>query len=223
MIGFLGGTGPQGRGLGLRFALAGYSVMLGSRSAERAEAQAAGIKILARGADVRGGANEEVAAESEVCFIALPYEGQRPTLESLTGQLEGKLVVNCVNALALDGGPHLLNVEAGSSAEECRQLLPGARVTAAFHTVSAPKLLDPDSALEGDVPVCGDDPADREAVVRLANVIGGLRGVHAGPLRHSRTLEAMTALIISINTLYRTSAGVRFTGIDGEDNRADGS
>jgi 8-hydroxy-5-deazaflavin:NADPH oxidoreductase len=213
VIGFLGGTGPQGRGLGLRLALAGHAVMLGSRSAEKAESLAVGLKVLARGADVRGGTNQQVAGECDVCFVALPYEGQRSTLEGLARDLEGKLVVNCVNALRFDGGPRVLDVEAGSSAEECRQLLPGARVTAAFHTVSAPKLLDPERTLEGDVPVCGDDPSDRETVVRLANAIGGLRGIHAGPLYHSRTLEALTALIISVNKLYKTSAGVQFTGV----------
>lgn len=214
LLGFLGGTGPLGRGLGLRLAVAGYAVLLGSRDAQRAEEQAAALKDAAGGGDIRGAANPEVAADADVVFVTMPYEGQRPTLEGLASLVEGKLVVNTVNALEFAGGPRAVPVPAGSAAEECRDLLPGARMTSAFHTISAPKLLNLGSRLEGDVPVCGDDPADRERVVTLASAIDGLRGLHAGPLRHSAALEGLTAMIISMNKHYRTSAGIAFTNID---------
>jgi hypothetical protein len=213
LIAILGGTGPQGRGLGLRWALAGHAVVLGSRDAGRAQQQAADLKDLARGGDLRGADNVQAAASCDICVVAVPYEAQRATLEAVAEHLTGKLVVNCVNALAFDGGPRRVQVAAGSAAEECRDLLPGARVTSAFHTVSAAKLTDPGSALEGDVPVCGDDPADRARVVALADEIG-MRGISAGPLHHSATLEALTALIISVNRQYRTSAGIAFTSVD---------
>jgi len=213
-IGFLGGTGPQGRGLGLRFAIAGQSVLLGSRGAERARHTAAGLSGLSGPGVIRGGSNADVAAQCDVVFVTVPYEGQRATLEPLGAALSGKLVVNCVNALGFSGGPHALAVEAGSAAEECRDLLPGARVTAAFHTVSAAKLIDPAVGLEGDVLVCGDDADDRQRVVELANAIPGLRGLHSGLLRHSGTLEAVTAMLIFVNKHYRTNAGIRLTGVD---------
>jgi NADPH-dependent F420 reductase len=208
MIGFLGGTGPLGRGLALRLALAGHATMLGSREADRAAERAGALP-----ADVGGATNEEVAKACDVCFLTLPYDALRKTLDGLAPALEGKLVVSTVNALDFRGGPHHLAVEAGSAAEEARQLLPGARITAAFHTVSAPKLLDPEARLEGDVPVCGDDEADREEVIALAGAIPDLRGLHAGPLHHSAALEALTAMIITMNQRYRTSAGIAFTGI----------
>lgn len=213
-IGFLGGTGPQGRGLGIRLAIAGQSVLLGSRGAERARHSAAGMSGLTGSGTVRGGSNADVAAQSDIVFVTVPYEAQRATLEPLGDALQGKLVVNCVNALGFAGGPHALVVEAGSAAEECRDLLPGARVVSAFHTVSAAKLIDPAVALEGDVPVCGDDADDRQRVIELANAIPGLRGVHAGLLRHSGTLEAVTAMLIFVNKHYRTNAGIRFTSVD---------
>jgi NADPH-dependent F420 reductase len=214
-VGLLGGTGPLGRGLGLRLALAGHRVLLGSRSAERAAEQAAQLKSLARGSDLGGGANQDVAESCQVCLLTLPYEGLADTLRAVAPALEGKLVVSTVNPLEFSGGPHWARPAAGSAAEECRDLLPGARLTAAFHTISAPKLLDPGAPLEGDVPVCGDDPDDRAEVVALAGQVGGLRGLHAGPLRHSAALEALTAMIISMNKLYRTSAGICFTNVDG--------
>jgi NADPH-dependent F420 reductase len=213
LLGFLGGTGPLGRGLGLRLAVAGYPVVLGSRDAARAQDQAAQLKAQAGGGDLRGAANEDVVRQADVVFVTMPYEGQRASLEGLAPHLDGKLVVNTVNALDFAGGPHAVPVAAGSAAEECRDLLPGARVTAAFHTISAPKLLDLDARLEGDVPVCGDDAADRERVVALAGAIDGLRGLHAGPLYHSGGLERLTAMIISMNKHYRTSAGIAFTNI----------
>ncbi len=150
----------------------------------------------------------------------MPFEGQRTVLEQVAHDLDGKLVVSCVNALGFDGGPHALPVAEGSSAEEARQLAPGARVVGAFHTVSAPKLEDLSRTLEGDVPVVGDDAHDRQRVVDLADAVG-LRGVHAGSLRHSHTLEALTAMIISVNKLHGTSAGIAFTGIDPDRARPD--
>jgi len=174
---------------------------------------AGAVRELAPDGDVRGAGNAEVAAGCDLCIVAVPYAGQRATLTEVGEHLRGKLVVNCVNALDLTGGPHRLEVAAGSAAQECAELLPGARVTAAFHTVSAAKLLDPGATLEGDVPVCGDDADARLATVALADALG-MRGVAAGPLHHSGTLEALAALIISVNRQYRTSAGIAFTNVD---------
>lgn len=220
LIGVLGGTGDQGRGLGLRLALAGHPVVLGSRDSGRAKDAAEALREFAPDGDLRGADNAEAAADCDICIVAVPYEGQRATLTEVAAHLRGKLVVNCVNALDFTGGPHRLEVAAGSAAQECAELLPGARVTAAFHTVSAKRLLDPDARLEGDVPVCGDDADARLATVALADALG-MRGVAAGPLHHSATLEALTALIISVNRQYRTSAGIAFTNVDRSRSHAD--
>lgn len=214
-LGFLGGTGPQGRGLALRLARAGHPVLLGSRDPARANAEAARLADLAPGAAIEGAGNLDVATRAYIVVVTVPYEAQRSTLDGLAGAIEGKVVVCCVNALAFDGGPHARRVEAGSAAEECRDLLPGARVVGAFHTVSASTLLDPDADLDEDVPVCGDDADARAEVVALADAIPGLRGVHAGPLRHAGTLEAMTAMLIAVNRHYGAHAGVRITGLPG--------
>lgn len=216
-LGFLGGTGAQGRGLALRLGTAGHPVLIGSRDAARAREAAAALQAaLPPGASISGAGNREVAARAAVVVVAVPYEAQRATVEGLADVVDGKVVVCCVNALAFDGGPHARRVEAGSAAEECRDLLPGARVVGAFHTVSAATLQDPAAVLDEDVPVCADDADARAEVVALADAIPGLRGVHAGPLWHSGTLEAVTALLVAVNRHYRAHAGVRITGLSGD-------
>lgn len=210
-VAVLGGTGPQGRGLALRLARAGRTVLIGSRDAARAETAA---KELAEHGDVRGAVNAEVAREAEVVIVAVPYDALEATLREVGPVMAGRLAVSCVNALGFDGGPHALDVEAGSSAEAARALVPDARWAAAFHTVSAAHLLDPECVLAEDIPVCADDPDVRREVVALVDAIEGLRGVEVGPLRQSSTLEALTALCIVVNKRYRTSSGIRFSGVD---------
>jgi NADPH-dependent F420 reductase len=122
-LGFVGGTGPQGRGLASRFARAGHCVLIGSRSEEKAKQAVA--KLGLEGFDVHGVANLEACAEADIVFITVPYAAQRQTLEGLEAAIGDKIVVNCVNAVEFDGlGPNPVRVPAGSSAEECAQLLP---------------------------------------------------------------------------------------------------
>jgi NADPH-dependent F420 reductase len=210
-IAVLGGTGKQGRGLALRLAQAGRNVLVGSRDAARAETAA---KELSEYGDVRGGTNAEVTGEADVVIVSVPYDALEATLRDIGPVLEGRLAVSCVNALGFDGGPHALDLPAGSSAEQARTLVPGARWAAAFHTVSAAHLLDPECVLAEDVPVCADDPDDRREIVALVDSIEGLRGIEAGGLHQSATLEALTALCIVVNKRYRTSSGIRFSGVD---------
>ena len=210
-IGFLGGTGPEGRGLALRLGLAGHRVLLGSRDADRASDAARGL-AEEHGVDATGDTNDAVAKAAGVVFLVMPYEGLAPTLEAVGPSLSDKLVVCCVNRLGFEGGPHAVAVDAGSSAQEAAALVPDARMVGAFHTVSAAKMLDPSVALEGDVPVCGDDEDAREEVVALADATG-LRGVHAGKLYQSGTMEAVCALLIAVNKRYKTSTGITITNL----------
>ena len=134
MIGFLGGTGPEGRGLALRLALAGEDVIIGSRAAAAAE-EVAG---LAPGAVVEGALNEETAARAAVVFIAVPYSAQRPTIEPLAGHLAGKVVVGVtVPVRSSKGAASIQPVPDGSAALEIQALLPKSMVVAAFQTISA--------------------------------------------------------------------------------------
>ncbi|MEU4831579.1 NADPH-dependent F420 reductase [Streptosporangium sp. NPDC023615] len=209
-IGILGGTGDQGKGLARRFALAGHTVLIGSRSAERAQEAAAAL-----GGPVRGADNASVAAEADVVIVAIPWDGHRSTLESLRAELSGKIVIDCVNPLGFDKqGAYALPVEEGSAAQQAAAVLPDSRVVAAFHHVSAVLLLDPEVAeIDLDVLVLGEDREATDIVRGLAGRIPGVRGVYGGRLRNAHQVEALTANLISINRRYKAHAGLRLTDI----------
>ncbi|WTW97731.1 NADPH-dependent F420 reductase [Streptomycetaceae bacterium NBC_01309] len=210
VVGVLGGTGEQGRGLAYRLAVAGQKVIIGSRSADRAESAAAEL-----GAGVRGTDNATCAAESDVVIVAVPWEGHKELLVSLAAQLAGKIVVDCVNPMGFDKqGAYSLPVEEGSAAQQAAAVLPEARVTAAFHHVSAVLLLDPNvESLDTDIMVLGDERAATDVVQALASRIPGMRGVYAGRLRNAGQVEALTANLISVNRRYKAHAGVRITDV----------
>ncbi|MED7925680.1 NADPH-dependent F420 reductase [Nonomuraea sp. LP-02] len=209
-IGILGGTGDQGKGLARRFALAGHPVLIGSRSAGRAQEAAETI-----GEGARGAANADVAKEADLVIVAVPYEGHKALLESLRAELAGKIVVDCVNPLGFDKqGAYALPVEEGSAAQQAAAVLPDSRVVAAFHHVSAVVLLDPAvDKVDLDVLVLGDDREATDTVQALAAVIPGVRGVYGGRLRNAHQVEAFTANLISINRRYKAHAGLRITDI----------
>src|SRR3954447_7166112 len=137
-LAFLGGTGDQGRGLARRYALAGHAVVIGSRSAERAQTAASELAAdLPAEARISGAANLEAATAADVVVVAVPWEGHGALLTDLAAALAGKIVIDCVNPLGFDGkGAFALPVEEGSAAEQAAALLPESRVVAAFHHVS---------------------------------------------------------------------------------------
>jgi NADPH-dependent F420 reductase len=215
VIGILGGTGDQGRGLARRFALAGHQVIIGSRSPERAAAAAQEI-----GHGVQGQANADAARGASVVIAAVPWEGHGDLLTGLAAELAGKIVVDCVNPLGFDQrGAYALPVAEGgpaegSAAEQAAALLPGSRVVAAFHHVSAVLLLDPEvDTMDLDVLVLGDDREATDLVQALAGRIPGVRGIYAGRLRNCGQIEALTANLVSINRRYKAHAGLRITDI----------
>ena len=214
MIGFIGGTGPEGRGLALRFAMSGREVAIGSRDAARAAAAAESVKALADGLGVVGGLNDEVAERAETVFIAVPYAGHRATLESLRERLDGKTVVDVVAPIAFErGAARAVAVEEGSAAEQARKCLPNSRVVGAFHNLSAEELLKPDALIDADVVVCADDAGAKSAVMKLAETIEGVRAVDGGALANSRYVEELTALLININRIYKAHSTIKIAGI----------
>ncbi|OLR90197.1 NADPH-dependent F420 reductase [Actinokineospora bangkokensis] len=214
-VGVLGGTGPQGKGLALRWAAAGLSVVLGSRAAERAESAAAELREQAGVEHITGADNAGCAAEADVVLVAVPWDGHRELLESLREPLAGKIVIDCVNPLGFDKqGPFALPVEEGSAAQQAERVLPDSRVTAAFHHVSAVSLADLSiTDLAMDVLVLGDDREATDVVRALADTVPGFRGVYGGRLRNAHQVEALTANLIAINRRYKAHAGLRITDI----------
>jgi NADPH-dependent F420 reductase len=213
-VAVLGGTGPQGRGLARRWASAGIPVVIGSRSAERAEATAAEL-AEATGGPVTGADNAGAASQGDIVVVAVPWDGHKELLESLATELGGKVVVDCVNPLGFDKqGPYPLKVEEGSALEQAIGVLPDSRVVGAFHNVSAVTLDDPEvEKVDCDVLVLGDDREATELVQVLADAIPGVRGLYGGRPRNAHQVEAFTANLIAINRRYKAHAGLRITDV----------
>ncbi|QSR28811.1 NADPH-dependent F420 reductase [Nocardioides aromaticivorans] len=217
-VAVIGGTGPQGKGLGYRFARHGHDIVLGSRAAEKAEAVA--IEVADRLSEVegagtaRGANNADAIAAADVVLLAVPYDGHDELVASLP--LAGKTVISCVNPLAFDKrGAHgrIINGGEGSAAESAQKLQPDASVVGAFHNVAAPALWGEDDFLDEDVIVIGDSVDGKQVAIDLAAAVTGRPGIDGGKLRLARVLEPFTAVLISINRKYKTHSGIRVTGL----------
>ena len=232
MLAFLGGTGPEGRGLALRLARAGEDIIIGSRDAERAATAAAELTLLieriggvagvgttragtTRAGTIEGADNLAAAARADSAFITVPYEAQRLLLEPLVGLLSGKVVVNVIAPMRFERGRGAIAVpvEAGSAAEEAQLLLPDSPVVAAFQNVSAEELQEPERAMEGDVVVCADDRQAKTLVMSLAEKIQRLRPVDGGSLANAKYVEQITPLLVNINRIYKIHSGIRIVGV----------
>jgi len=183
-------------------------VLIGGRDATRADA-------VAQEVGATGAGNDEVCRRADVVVIAVPWEAHASIVAQLAGALAGKVVVDCVNPLGFDArGPYALDVPEGSAAQQTQALAPRARVTAAFHHVSAVQLADPCvTNLDQDVLVLGDDRAATDTVIALAAALPGVRGIYAGRLRNARQVEGLTANLIAVNRRYKAHAGLRITDL----------
>jgi NADPH-dependent F420 reductase len=212
-IAVLGGTGKEGRGLALRWARAGHSVILGSRDAERAREKARELSELA-GKEVTGAGNASAIDGADVVLVSVPYAGHAALLEELRPALQGHVLVDITVPLA---PPRVREVHlpAGQSAAlEAQAILgPGVKVVAALHHVSSVHLSDLGHTLDGDVPVCSDDEPARTLVIGLVGDLG-MRGIDAGVLRNAIALESLTPVLLHINRKYKVEGtGIRFVGI----------
>jgi NADPH-dependent F420 reductase len=216
-IAIIGGTGPQGRGLGYRFARAGHDIVLGSRDQTRAAEAADELAVRLAGAarTVTGATNAKAADTADMVLLAVPHAGHDDLVAELAPYLAEKIVISCVNPLGFDKrGPFGLDLGPTSAAEEAQRLVPEARVVGAFHHLSAVSLLgDADWLDHEDVLVCGDDVDATQAVIDLAATVTGRPGVDAGALRLARQLEPLTAVLISINKRYKVRAGIAIAGL----------
>ncbi|MEJ7832664.1 MAG: NADPH-dependent F420 reductase [Nocardioides sp.] len=217
-IAVIGGTGPQGKGLGYRFAKHGHTVVLGSRAEERAVPVAAEVTERLAGAagagQVTGAANADACTAADVVVLAVPYDGHDELVATLP--LDGLVVISCVNPLAFDKrGAHgrIIDGGEGSAAESAQRIATGASVVGAFHNVSAVGLWGEDDYLDEDVLVVGDVVEAKQVAMELAASVTGRVGIDAGKLRLARQLEPFTAVLISINRKYKVHSGVRITGL----------
>ena len=210
-IAIVGGTGLLGSGLARRLAAAGYSLLIGSRTADKAQAAAA--ELAKTGATVQGVSNADAAKGGELVIVTVPWSSQAAILDEIRPHVAGKLVIDTTVPLVPPKVARVqLPAEQSAALAAQQRLGPGVRVAAAFHTIAAHKL-QRDEPIECDVLVFGDDAKDREIVIELAKAMR-LRGVHAGPLVNAVAAEALTSVLIGINRAYKVDgAGIRITGI----------
>jgi NADPH-dependent F420 reductase len=213
IIAIIGGTGALGSGLAMRWAAAGYPVVIGSRTTDKAEAAARAIPPGSGAPPVRGCDNVAAARVADVVVIAVPYANHEATLDELKEAVAGKIVVDAVVPL-VPPKVSVVQLPAQGSAAQAAQARLGdrARVVSAFHNVGAAKLRA-SGAVDCDVLVCGDDRHAREVVIALADA-AGTRGIDGGVLANSVAAEALTAVLIGINRRYKVDgAGIRITGL----------
>ncbi|MEJ5212246.1 MAG: NADPH-dependent F420 reductase, partial [Burkholderiales bacterium] len=199
-IAILGGTGKEGPGLALRWASAGYPIIIGSRQQEKAEATAAELNAKLGIDTIRGMENSRAARQADLCVLTVVQAAHQSALEALKEDLQGKILVDATARVDFrDPRPP----EPPSAGRIAQQILgPGVRVVAAFQNVPAHALKkNLGQPLDLDVLVCADDPQAAEEVIRLAEA-GGMRGFYAGNLDNAIVVEGLTSILISLNARY---------------------
>ncbi len=219
-IAILGGTGPAGTGLALRWARAGETVIIGSRDAARAEQTAEAIRKRAgANAKVSGMENSAACAASDLLVLTVPFAGQAALLKQLQAAIRpGSVLIDVTVPLAQNVGgraSRTLGVWQGSAAQQAAELVPkGVSVAAAFQNVSADALNgNIDDDVDCDVIVCSDDPNATQAAIELAAEIPGVRAIDGGKLENARIVEQITALLIGLNIRHQGHGGIRITGL----------
>jgi len=213
-IAVLGGTGKEGKGLAYRWAKAGYRVLIGSRSSEKAIVAASEIVQLLDGASsIVGTTNPEAAKLADVVVLTVPYSAHRETLESIKDELIGKIIIDVTVPLMPPAVTKVKMPPAGSAAQEARQILgEQVEIAAAFHNISHEYLLQ-DKEVQCDVLVTGTSKKTRDDVLKLVTA-AGLIGWDAGPIENSVVVEGLTSVLININKRYGSShAGIKITGV----------
>jgi NADPH-dependent F420 reductase len=217
-IAIIGGTGPAGMGLALRWARAGETIIIGSRDAHRAQQTAAAIQQrVGAQASVSGMENGAACAAADILMLTVPFEGQAALLKQLKPSItDGSILIDATVPLAASIGgraTRTIGVWQGSAAQQAAELVPKeVSVVAAFHNVSA-DLLNGDSPLDFDVIVCSDDPDAAQLTRELAAKIPGVRALDGGKLENARIVEQITALLIGMNIRHKGHAGIRITGL----------
>jgi 8-hydroxy-5-deazaflavin:NADPH oxidoreductase len=217
-IAVIGGTGPAGMGLALRWARAGETVIIGSRNEERAQQTAAAIQRRAGPeANVTGMENSAACDAADILMLTVPFEAQATLIKQLKPAMtDGSILIDATVPLAASVGgraSRTLGVWQGSAAQQAAELVPkGVSLVAAFHNVSA-EMLNGDAPLDCDVIVCSNDADASQLTRELAAKIPGVRPIDGGPLQNARIVEQITALLIGMNIRHKGHAGIRITGL----------
>jgi NADPH-dependent F420 reductase len=213
-LAILGGTGPEGSGLGLRWAAAGHKVIIGSRQAEKGMRVASELKELLPQGNISGSDNLSAVRAADIAVLAVPYSAQENTLNHVSLALSGKLLVTVVAPTSTPKSRAWRLPSGLSAAEEAQETVgQDVRVVAAFQNIGAHNLKDLDYEMDCDVLVCGNNKEDKKIVFDLCSD-AGFRGVNCGALQNATVAEGFVSLLIAVNIIYKIKdAGIRITGI----------
>jgi len=218
VIAILGGTGALGTGLARRWAQAGYPIVIGSRTQEKAEEAVVELKKIMqeRGIqDIQVTAADNVSAAKQGAIVAMtvPYDHHASTLTAVKTELEGKILIDVTVPLRPPKVGTVQLPAAGSAGQEAQNLLgDSVKVVSAFQNVAAHHLQE-GQGIECDVLVAGNDADARAQVVTLVEA-AGMRGFSIGPINNAAAAEALTSILIQINRQFKCHAGIRITGTD---------
>ena len=213
-IAILGGTGKEGPGLAIRWAYAGYPILIGSRLEEKAQGVAAELNAALGFNAVRGLENGEAARQADICVLTIVQSAHQAALEGLKHDLAGKIVVD---ATARVDFRNPLPPAPPAAARIAQDILgPAARVVAAFQNVPAHTLKkEPQEPLDADVLVCADDKEAAGQVIELARA-AGMQAYYAGGLDNAVVVEGLTSILISLNKHYGVkTASIAIAGLQG--------
>ena len=218
-IAVIGGTGGQGLGIAVRFAQVGEEVIIGSRTADKAEAAVEKVKeILGDVKNVKAATNPDAAKEAEVLVLTVPLVAQKDTLVSIKEGALGKPLLDATGPLAsCIGGPatKYIDLPEGSAAERAQSILPDAKVICAFNNISQTWWMQVNEPIDCDCLICGDDPGAKALVTPLIEKIAGIRVVDCGKLERACIIEKITPLLIGLNIKNKCQfGGIRITGLD---------
>jgi NADPH-dependent F420 reductase len=213
-IAVIGGTGKEGKGLALRWAYAGHTVIIGSRDAARAEAAASDLNAVLGKNVVRGLSNADAAQLCEVAVLAVPHEAHHATLDLIKAGVQGKIVIDVTAPLDAVNKKKVYRVPEGSAGAAAQQYLgENVRVVSAFQNISYTHLSNVNEQLGCDVLVCGNDADAKRVVIALAKD-AGMAAFDAGPIENSVVAEGLTAVLININSAFKIkNAGIHITGV----------
>ncbi|MDX6556803.1 MAG: 8-hydroxy-5-deazaflavin:NADPH oxidoreductase [Miltoncostaeaceae bacterium] len=214
-IAIFGGTGDLGRGLAINFAAAGHEIIVGSRSQERADQAAEGLREALPEGSFTPHENVAAAEAGEIAIVSIPWEGIESTIPPMASALAGKIVISVVNALTFgkSGAIAVRDIPNGSCAHQIQELAPEAKVVVAYNNLPAAGLQHREH-LGADVLVCGKSKAARDEVIELTKAIPGTRALDAGPLANALIIEGMTAVIINLNRRYKGEASLAVEGLE---------
>jgi NADPH-dependent F420 reductase len=212
-LAILGGTGKEGPGLALRWALAGYPVIIGSRQQEKAQATADELNKILESDSIKGFENGEAARKADICVLTVVYTAHEPAIKSLKDDLRGKILVDATARVDFRNPLPPTPPSAARLAQS--HLGDQVRVVAAFQNVPATALRkNLDQPLEEDVLICADDPKDAEQVIKLAESLG-MSAYYAGNLDNAVVVEGLTSILISMNKHYGSRTGsIQVSGIE---------